>query len=126
MALKLPLWNHNRGGIAAATAGREEAEALVDKTRLTIARLVADSYGLYRAAEAQQTLYEQGLLSETSELLETARKSYEGGESGLIDYLDARRTALAVRKEYYRASLDAVVAALRLRRAVGDDSEGAP
>jgi cobalt-zinc-cadmium efflux system outer membrane protein len=126
VALRLPLWNRNRGGVAAAAAGRDEAEALVDAARLSVERLVANSYGLYRAARAQQTLYEQGLLAQTAELVETARKSYEGGESGLLDYLDARRTALAVRKEYYRASLDAVVTALRLRRAVGDDSEGAP
>lgn len=126
MALKLPLWNRNRGGVAAAAAGRDEAEALVEVARLSVSRLVANSYGLYRAARMQQAAYEHGLLSQTAELVDTARKSYEGGESGLLDYLDARRTALAVRKEYYRASLDAVVAALRLRRAVGDDSEGAP
>ena len=63
------------------------------------------------------------MLSHTADLVEAARKSYEAGESGILDLLDARRTALAVREEYYRAGLDAALAAVRLRRAVGEEAE---
>ena len=58
--------------------------------------------------------------------METARKAYEGGESGILEVLDARRTALAVREEYYRASLDVALAAVQLRRATGEDLEREP
>lgn len=123
VSLRLPLWNRNQGNIAAAEAGRQEAAAEVEATRLAVSRIVADSHGRFRSAREQQLLYEQRLLPRMAELLESARKSYEGGESGILDLLDARRTALAVREEYYRASLDAALAATRLRRAVGEEAE---
>jgi outer membrane protein, heavy metal efflux system len=124
ISLKLPVWNRNQGNLAAAEASRDEALAQVDAARLAVSRLVADSYGRYRSARAQKLLFEQGLLSEAAQLVETARKAYEGGESGILEVLDARRTALAVREEYYRASLDAALAAVRLRRATGEDLQG--
>ncbi|HEU4402056.1 MAG TPA: TolC family protein, partial [Candidatus Polarisedimenticolia bacterium] len=126
VSLRLPLWNRNQGNLEAAEAARAGAVDEVDAARLAVARLVAESLGRYRSAWAQQTLFEQGLLAETAQLLESARKSYEGGESGILELLDARRTAIAVREEYYRASLDAALAAVALRRALGDDAGGAP
>jgi cobalt-zinc-cadmium efflux system outer membrane protein len=125
LVLKIPAWNRNQGNIAAADAGRDEARREADAARLAVSRLVADSSGRYRSARAQQELYENGLLAEAEQLAEAARKSYEGGESGILDLLDARRTALAVREEYYRASLEAALAAARLRRAIGEDGGGA-
>jgi len=122
-SLKLPFWNRNQGNIAAAQARSDESRAEADAARLGVSRLVADSYGRYRTARAQKLLFEQGLLAEAEQLLDAARKAYEGGESGILEFLDARRTALAVREEYYRASLDAALAAVRLHRAVGEDLE---
>jgi len=126
VSVRLPVWNRNQGNIVATEAGREETLAQVDAARLAVSRLVADSYGRYRSARAQKLLFEQGLLSEAAQLVETARKAYEGGESGILEVLDARRTALAVREEYYRASLDVALAAVQLRRATGEDLEREP
>src|SRR6185503_11768877 len=106
--------------------GEAEAEA----ARIAASRLVADAYNRFHVAQAQHQLYEQGLLSRAAELVETARKSYEGGESGILELLDARRSALAVRDEYYRSGLDAALAAVRLRRAAGldqtDEAQASP
>jgi len=123
IALRLPAWNRNQGNILAAEAARDEAAALAGAARLEVERLVADAYGRFRSATSQQVLYEEGLLAEAEQLLETARKSYEGGESGVLELLDARRTTLAVRQGYYRTCLDAAVAAIQLRRAVGEGAE---
>jgi outer membrane protein, heavy metal efflux system len=124
VSLKLPAWNRNQGNIAAADAGRDEAVAEAGAARLDVSRTLAEAYGRYHSAHAQQLLYEQGLLDEATHLLESARKSYEGGESGILEFLDARRTALAVREGYYLASLDAAMAGLQLRRAMGEGAEG--
>jgi cobalt-zinc-cadmium efflux system outer membrane protein len=127
VAVRLPIWNRNQGNIEAAEAGRRTGEAEAEAARIAARRLVADAYNRYHVAQAQHQLYEQGLLARAAELVETARKSYEGGESGILDLLDARRSALAVREEYYRSGLDAALAAARLRRAAGlDRAEGAP
>jgi len=123
LALKLPVWDHHQGTIAAADAGRNMAQHEAEAARLAVARLVADSFGRYRSARAQQLLYGSGLLAEAGQLADAARKSYEGGESGILDLLDARRTVLAVREEYDRVSLEAALAAARLRRAIGEGTE---
>ncbi len=126
IALILPLWNHNRGGIASAVAAEQEAAALEDAARLSVTRLVAETYASYRSAILQRQFYEDGLLSQTEDLLRNAQQAYEGGETGILEMLDARRTALSVREEYYRAALDAALASLRLKRSLGEDSEASP
>jgi outer membrane protein, heavy metal efflux system len=130
VAVRLPIWNRNQGYIEAAEAARRTGEAEADAARIAARRLVADAYNRYHVAQVQHQLYEQGLLSRAAELVETARKSYEGGESGILDLLDARRSALAVRDEYYRSGLDAALAAVRLRRAAGldqtDEAQASP
>lgn len=120
VSLKLPVWDRNQGAIAAAEAARDEAAARAAAVRLAVARLVAESYGRYQSARSQQLLYEQGLLAQGTALVEAAQKSYDAGESGVLEFLDARRTSLAVRQGYYLATLEAALAALQLRRAVGE------
>ncbi len=124
VSLRLPLWNRNQGNIVSAASARDEARALLDVVRLTLSRQVAESFDRYLAARAQKQVFEQGLLETSARMLEKARQAYQGGETGILEFLDARRTALAVREEYLRASLDAALAAAQLRRAVGDDVEG--
>lgn len=126
IALSLPLWNRNQGGKAAAAAAEQEAAALEDAARLSVQRLVAETYASYRSAKTQSQFYEDGLLTQTEQVLKEAQKAYEGGETGILELLDARRTALSVREEYYRAALDAALASLRLRRSLGEDAEATP
>ena len=124
VSLRLPLWNRGRGLIAAAEADRDVALADAESAALSVSSLVADAYGRYRSASRLKLLYEEGLLAQADSLVDMTYKSYEGGASGILDLLDARRTAIAVKEEYYRATLDAAVAAARLARAIG--AEGAP
>ncbi len=121
LSLKLPVWDRNQGRIAAADAGRRQAEAEVDAARLLVSSSVADAYGRFRSASDLRRLYQEGLLAQADSLVELARKSYDGGATGILDLLDARRTAILVKEDYYRACLDAALAAARLRRAVGEE-----
>lgn len=120
LSLRLPIWNRGQGRIAAAEADRDAALADVEAARLSVASQVADAFGRYQSASRLKHLYEEGLLAQADALLDQTHKSYAGGESGILDLLDARRTSLAVKEEYYRACLDAAVAAARLERAVGE------
>ncbi|HKB08682.1 MAG TPA: TolC family protein [Candidatus Polarisedimenticolia bacterium] len=123
VSLKLPLWNRNQGNIAAASAASDEARAREGVVRLAISRQVTESYQRYQSAREQRAAFEQGLLDASARMLEKARQAYQGGETGILEFLDARRTALAVREEYLHASLDAVLAAAQLRRALGEDMQ---
>lgn len=125
-SFRLPAWDRGQGRIQSAEAARDEATADLDAARLAVSSLLAEAYGRYRAATGRRRLYEEGLIKQADELVELTRKSYEGGASGILDLLDARRTALAVKEEYYLACLDSALTAARLRRAVGETAWAAP
>jgi cobalt-zinc-cadmium efflux system outer membrane protein len=126
LSLRIPAWDRGQGRIQSAEAARDEATADLDAARLAVSGLLVEAYGRFRSATDRRRLYEEGLMKQADELVELTRKSYEGGASGILDLLDARRTALAVKEEYYRACLDSALAATRLRRAIGETAGGAP
>ena len=126
LSFRLPVWDRGQGHIESAEAVRDEAAADLDAARLAVSSLLAEANGRYKAAIGRRRLYEEGLMKQSDELVELTRKSYEGGASGILDLLDAQRTALAVKEEYYHACLDAALAAARLRRAVGEAEWAAP
>jgi outer membrane protein, heavy metal efflux system len=125
-SLRLPLWNRARGLAAAAEAARDAAGAETGAARLTVESAVVESFRRYRSAAGLRQFYEQGLLAQADEAVTLATRAYEGGETGILDLLDARRTALAIKVDYYRACIEAAVAAARLRRAAADEEEAAP
>jgi outer membrane protein, heavy metal efflux system len=125
-SLRLPLWNRARGLAAAAEAGRDAAGAETGAARLAVESAVVESFRRYRSAAGLRRLYEDGLLAQADEAVTLATRAYEGGQTGILDLLDARRTALAIKVDYYRACIEAAVAAARLRRAAAEEGEPAP
>ncbi|HEV8201139.1 MAG TPA: TolC family protein [Candidatus Polarisedimenticolia bacterium] len=122
VAFRLPLWDRNKGGIAAAEAARDAAKSDVEAERLQTTRTVAETWHRFRAARDQQALLTGDLLKDAETMLDLARQAYRAGETGLLDYLDARRTVLALREESLRARLEAALQAARLTRALGSDA----
>jgi cobalt-zinc-cadmium efflux system outer membrane protein len=122
LAFRLPLWDRNQGGVAAAEAARDAAEADADAARLQAERSVAENWHRFRAARDQRDALAGDLLGEAEKMLDLAREAYRAGETGLLDYLDARRTVLALREESLRARLDVALQAARLTRALGSDA----
>ena len=122
VAFRLPLWDRNQGGVAAAEALRDAAKSDADAARLETTRTVAETWHRFRAAGDQQAILAGDLLREAETMLELARQAYRAGETGLLDYLDARRTVLALREESLRARLEVALEGARLARALGSDA----
>lgn len=122
IALRLPLWDRNKGGIAAAEAAGDAANADVNAARLETTRSVAETWHRFRAARDQQAALTGDLLRDAETMLDLARQAYRAGETGLLDYLDARRTVLALREESLRASLEVALQGALLTRALGTDA----
>jgi len=122
VSMRLPLWDRNQGGIAAAEAARDAAKSDVEAERLQTTRTVAETWHRFRAARDQQALLAGDLLKDSETMLDLARQAYQAGETGLLDYLDARRTVLALREESLRARLEAALQAARLTRVLGSDA----
>ncbi len=70
IGLRLPLWNRNQGGIAAAEADLAKARLDLESTRLTLDARFASQFGRYRQASLRAAAYRQ-------ELLARARSAYD-------------------------------------------------
>ena len=108
VSMSLPLFDQNRGAIAAARAERSAADA-----RLAGARLEVEA--AWRAASAQQNAAAARLMATSqgeaaaSEAYRLARIGYEAGRSSLLELLSTRRVLI----EAQLRSLDARLARVR-------------
>jgi cobalt-zinc-cadmium efflux system outer membrane protein len=119
VTIPLPLWSQRQGEIAEATAGARRAEAKVRQARLELTRDITQAYEQYRIANGQLDLFRNGLLRQSEEAVEIARKSYRLGEVSLLELLDAQRVAFQVNREYYQAQVDLATALAQLERLTG-------
>jgi len=100
LALEVPLWDWKTGRVrraeaaAAAEASRAEAErrALV----AALAEATASCEGARAAAERQNTR----ILPRAEESARTLERTFQLGEAGLLDVIDARRVLLEARREF--------------------------
>jgi cobalt-zinc-cadmium efflux system outer membrane protein len=83
---------------------------------LQITAEVTQAYYLYSAKEKQMEQYEQGLVANAEKILQGRIYSYQRGESGLIEVLNAQRTYNDLRKEYYETLNDYSSALVELER----------
>lgn len=94
LSVPLPVFNREQAGRQRAAAEAQQARA---EYRLAKARIAADLRGLHRQADALRATavdYRSRALAATPELLRIAESAYQGGESSLLELLDAYRGAL--------------------------------
>jgi cobalt-zinc-cadmium efflux system outer membrane protein len=119
IALRLPIWNRNRGEVAAADALLQRARAELDARRLDLGLELEEAVIAYRMAEEHLALYEGGWRDSAGRAVEIAAFSYENGESSLLDLLDAQRSFLEVGLAEVEARARLTVARLRIERLLG-------
>jgi len=96
VGLALPLWNRNRGEIAASTAQHTGATADARALTLELETSLERTSAAYRAARAQIGLHQEGWTAVAHQSLDIATFSFENGEASLLDVLDAQRSYLGV------------------------------
>lgn len=119
LSVPLPLWDQRQGKIATAMAENRRAEADLERSRVELAKSIAQEYQNYRIAREQLAVFEAGLLKQAEEALRIAQISFRQGASGLLDLLDAQRVQRATVQEYYGALHDLSVAQAQLERVTG-------
>ena len=94
LSIDLPLWNHNTGNIrraeAALAAGRKHLEA----QRLGVEAAAIELQASCQASVTLATRYRDRVRPRAAEATRSIERSYEVGESSLLEVLDARRTFL--------------------------------
>ena len=111
LSVALPSPSRNRGLVEEATGHKLAALAQEEGQRYQVTQAVATAYEQWLAAAAQVDVYHSGLLQQSGTVLQAARESYQEGQTGILDVLDAERTDLLVQQQYQVALFDLQVAA---------------
>ena len=128
LSARLPVffWQPLKGEIAEAKANleafRKEREHIVN----AIALEVEESYSLALMAGRQIELFEKEILAQAEEAYSMFLFSFQEGEIGGIELIDARRTLIEARKSYADALNNFNVALAALAKSVGQDLEESP
>lgn len=96
VGLSIPLWNRNRGKIAAAAAEELRATAGTHALARELETSLERASAAYRGALAAIRLHQDGWTATARQALDIATFSFENGEASLLDVLDAQRSHLAV------------------------------
>jgi cobalt-zinc-cadmium efflux system outer membrane protein len=119
LTVPLPLWYQRDGEIAKALGTQHEIEADLLHWKNDTMKEVIRSFHQSQAAAAQINTYKKGLLKQAEEAVRIARASFQYGESGLLDVLDAQRVLWHTILGYAQAQYDLSIAFTQLERLVG-------
>ncbi len=119
VSISLPIWDRKGGAIDEAKAKRLEAEAQMRFVLLEVYTNTVQAFQNWSIARGQVEAFEKGLFQRAAEAKRIAERSYEIGESEILDVVDAERTFLTIEKEYNRSLFDLQLAVAGIERAVG-------
>ena len=106
VGLKLPLFDRNRGGIAAAGLALAKAEAERKAVETTLSGMLAKAHAALTLAQRRVATLRASVVPAMESAFEAAREGYRQGKFGFLDVLDAQRGMF----EAQGALLDALAA----------------
>jgi cobalt-zinc-cadmium efflux system outer membrane protein len=118
LSFPLPLWNRNRGGIAAAQSGVSAAEVALHRAETSAAADLAVARQQLATASHRQGEYSQNLVPKSAAVRESITYAYQKGGASLIDLLAVQRTDNELRLASAQAAADAANARIALRAAL--------
>lgn len=119
LALEVPLWNANRGEIARADAARRVAAASAERLRLELLADLRERLKDLQVAGDQASLLSGEILPAAERGVHLVRRTFEEGETSLLDLLDAQRTLRDAQREAAAARLALSVALAEVQRLAG-------
>ncbi|MEK7232532.1 MAG: TolC family protein [Elusimicrobiota bacterium] len=122
LGLSLPLWFWKPAAmVAEASAEKEMAEAELESTRLMTAADLRTAFVRVQTAQRLAESYKTSLLPQAESALTVAEASYQAGRSSFLDLLDAQRSLLNFKLEYYQYLADYEQRAAELERVIGEE-----
>jgi cobalt-zinc-cadmium efflux system outer membrane protein len=126
LSFPIPLffWQPKKGEIAEAKANIESLKREAEHLKNAITLDVEEAYMNALTATNQIQLFEEEMLTQAEEVYNMFLFSYQEGEIGGIELIEARRTLVETRKSYANAlyNYDASLAALE--KSIGQSLEG--
>jgi cobalt-zinc-cadmium efflux system outer membrane protein len=121
LAVTLPLWNWNSGGIAQAearlAAGRKQTEA----TSLDLETMVIEVQAACQASVLTAARLGRNMVPRSEMVALVMERTYQLGEASLLEVIDSRRTLLESKRLYLSALGQAQIDCARLGILVGEE-----
>jgi cobalt-zinc-cadmium efflux system outer membrane protein len=126
LSFTIPLffWQPRRGAVAEAEANSAALKQSAEHVRNSINLEVEEAFMNAQTARNQIRLFEEQILSQAEEVYNMFLFSYQEGEIGGIELIDARRTLIEGRKAYADALYNYDVTIAALEKSVGQSLEG--
>lgn len=100
VGVRLPLWNRNQGGIAAAEAELAKSRLDQESSRLALEARFAAQFGRYRQAALRAATFRDGVLVRARSAYEQYRTQYGQMMAAYPQVLIAQRTLFQLEDEY--------------------------
>jgi cobalt-zinc-cadmium efflux system outer membrane protein len=100
IGIRLPLWNRNQGGIAAAEADLARARLDQESARLMLEARFAERFGRYRQAAERAETFRNGVLGRARSAYDQYRTQYEQMMAAYPQVLIAQRTLFQLEDDY--------------------------
>src|SRR5690606_13361923 len=100
VSVPLPLFDRNRGAVAAARVRLLAADDERDAALVDARAVLAEAHGALAAAYAEATTLRAEALPRAEDVAARIEEGYREGKFALLDVLDAQRTLAAVRARY--------------------------
>lgn len=124
LSLPIPLffWQPKKGEIAEAQANIEALKKEIEHLQNAITLEVEEAYTNAVTAENQIQLFEEEMLTQAEEVYNMFLFSFQEGEIGGIELIEARKTLLETRKSYADTLFNYDAALAALEKAIGSQS----
>ena len=117
-------WQPKKGEIAEAQANIEALKREAEHLKNVITLEVEEAYMNALTASNQIKLFEEEMLSQAEEVYNMFLFSFQEGEIGGIELIEARRTLIETRRSYADALYNYDTALAALERSIGQSLEG--
>ncbi|MBK7701521.1 MAG: TolC family protein [bacterium] len=121
IAIDLPLWDWNSGGIARAQARLAAGRSLQEARRRAFAAEIVAAVAAFRTSLETASRLADNVVPRSASAASVIEKTYLLGEASLLEVIDARRTLLASRRQLLDALAQAQIDHCRLRALIGEE-----
>lgn len=119
LTIPLKFSNLNKGSVNAAKLLVSQKEAIYSDIQLQVTTEVTRAFNNYSGLKKQVEHYNKGLTEMAEKILNGRIFSYQRGETGLVDVLNAQKTYTSLRKDFLNVQYEYVLSLIELQYATG-------
>ena len=123
LAIELPLWNWNTGNIQRSHHMLAAEKNSLESERLELEIRAIEAQSQCQAGMVLATRYRERILPRAQSAARVIERTYQLGETTLLEVIDARRTLLETRGQFLSTLAQAQIDCSRLREIVGEESQ---